>query len=88
MRKWKDNEVKLYSKTQKIIFELAAATLIIIGVGAMLNGEGLDSHVLMNIGGGLFVIWGVQFGGFYKIMRAYAEWKIKRNNPKFDYFHT
>ena len=85
---FKDNQNTPYrSKKYRLLFFGLSAFIIIESILGMV-AAGVNIHDLINIGLALFVIWGVQFNGYYKIMRAYASWKMKKQDSKFDYFHT
>ena len=83
--KFKDNEaVKL---KHKWIYLSGAIFVSFMAVIDMLFFK-WDWQDPFNLGLGLFIIWGVQFNGLYRIMRKIAVWRLKRRDNKFDYFHT
>jgi hypothetical protein len=84
-RKWKDNEaVKI---KYRWLYTLGASFMIFMSTLDVII-ERYNAQDFLNIGLGVFVLWGIWLGGLYKIMRKIHAWKIKRDDNKFDYFHT
>lgn len=86
-RRWKDNEN----------IKIKHSRLYLIGAGFLIVMSSLNFIVpwfhwnwqdFLNIGLGVFLIWGVKFNGLYKIARYLTERRLKRRDNKFDYFHT
>ena len=86
--KFKDNQNKTYSKNLKLLFTGLAGFIISQELIAAYYTQRIDIHAIVNIGLACFVLWGIWFNGYYKIMRKYSEWKLKKQDSKFDYFHT
>ena len=87
--KFKDNQNKPnQSKKFKLLFIGLSGFIILESTFEMIAAKSIDIHSLINIGLAFFVVWGVWFNGYYKIMRAYASWKLRKQDSKFDYFHT
>ena len=85
MRKWKDNEnIKLKHSR---LFLIGAGFIIFMSVADFLFFK-WDWRDIMNMGIGLFLIWGVKFNGLYRIARKLTEYRLRRRDNKFDYFHT
>lgn len=85
LRNWKDNEN----------IKIKHSRLYLIGAGFLIVMSSLDIlffkynwQDIMNLGLGIFLVWGVKFNGLYKIARYLTEKRLKRRDNKFDYFHT
>lgn len=84
-RKWKDNEVVKIK--HRWLYTLGASFMIFMSILDVIIGR-YNAQDFLNIGLGVFLLWGIWLGGLSKIMRKIHEWKIKRNDNKFDYYHT
>ena len=84
---FKDNQNKQYSKKLRLIFAGLSGFIILESIFQMFLTNRVDFHAVSNIAMAGFVIWGVFFNGYYKIMRWYAGLQTKRKDNKFDYFH-
>ena len=85
MRKWKDNE-NIKIKYRKL-YTLGASFIIFM---ALLDFAFFKYTIqdVLSLFLGSFLLWGIWMNGLYKIARTLTEWKLKRDDNKFDYFHT
>ena len=85
MRKWKDSEVikikyrKLYTFGASFIIFMALLDFVFFKY---------TIQDFISIFLGSFLLWGIWMNGLYKIMRRITEWRLKRKDNSFDYFHT
>ena len=83
MRKWKDNEaIKIKYKW----FYLGGAVFIVFMALMNILFFKWTWQDPFNIALGLFIVWGVQFNGLYRIMRKITEYRLRRKDNKFDYY--
>ena len=83
---FKDNGSHIVKPFQRKLYFIIGCLIIgRAGLDLVLT-HNLDVMDGLNIILGLVLIWGVNLNGFYKIARWYMEWKLRRNDNKFDYF--
>lgn len=82
MRKWKDDGSHFISSTQKKIIIYSSLGIIIFNIFNILVTAFITPYEIFNIGFMIVIIWGVNWGGFYRLARRYAEWKLKKRDNK------
>ena len=80
--KFKDDGSHIIKPFQKKIYLIIGSLIVGRAFLDLFLVGGIDVMDILNIILGLFMIWGIQFNGFYKIARRYAEWKLKQQDNK------
>lgn len=80
MRKWKDN-TPIPIKHPKIYFAAIVFSYIVATVHYLQFGF-LSIENIIGIGLASFMIYGIWFGGLYKIIRWYYEWRLKQSDNR------
>lgn len=82
MRKWKDDGSYIIKPWQRKIYFIVSILLIIrLPFFYFATGKVYDADILDFVLGFVF-LWGINFNGFYKIIRRYAEWQLKKRDNK------
>ena len=84
--KFKDDGSDLISPLKRKLYMIISGLLIIRPIISLLLFHYIDLADAYWFSIGLFLVWAIQFNGFYKIARRYAEWNLKRKGNKFDYY--
>ncbi len=85
MRKWKDNE-NIKIKYRKIYTFGACFIIFMSALNIAFFRYTVQDFISIFLGS--FLLWGIWMNGLYKIMRKITEWKLKRSDNKFDYWHN
>ena len=80
MRKWKDDGSQAFPKKRKQIFTVITVGIMVLTTSTIFFSHKITYENVINISLGCFLLWGMYTGGFYKIMRKYAEWQLKKKD--------
>ena len=80
MRKWKDEGKGAFPRNRKIIFTLITLIILFMTFIEIVGSRQITIGNLLNVSLSGFLLWGIYTSGFYKIMRKYAEWKLKKKD--------
>ena len=85
MRKWKDNENQVYpTKFKKIMYIFAIMGFTYAPFHLIFFHQIIIQDIL-DIVGGIILIWMARFNGAYKIARWWAERELKRKDNHWKY---
>lgn len=80
--KFKNDGSGLINPRMRKIYLIIAGIMIAQGITMIAYNHHIKFGDLLSIGSGLFLFWGIQYQGFYKLARFIAEWNMRRrDNP-------
>ena len=79
---FKDNGSHIIKPLQRKIYFTIGMLFVSHPIISFLVFGQIDTMQIIDAILGGFMIWGVNFNGFYRLARRYAEWQIKKKDNK------